>query len=483
MNTESRVTLSLISHTNVGKTTLARTLLRRDVGEVIDRPHVTEVSEAHSMIELETGESLLLWDTPGFGDTARLLKRLKNSDHPILWILSQVWDRFADRPFWCSQQAIRNVREDADVVLYLVNAAEDPEAAAYIGMEMEILGWIGKPVIVLLNQIGPPRDATALEMEVARWRRHFQRFDVVRDVLSLDAFTRCWVQEHLLLDRVGEVLEGDKRRAFGRLNDAWRERNRMVFEQSMKVLARQLAAAVTDREVLEHRSLVDKFRRMLIRQELSDEELAMTLLAERASRSIAETTDELIRLHGLEGEAAVQILERLKSNYFTAEPVDEGLATFIGACFSGAATGLGADLLSGGLSLGGGAIVGAILGAMGGKGLAKGYNLVRGERTPYTRCSWQLFEALVRSALLRYLAVAHFGRGRGEYVEAEEPKTWQAYARLVVEQRRDRWNRIWDEARTNSDPTVFIPIIEPLLRNSASQILEMLYPDSHQALK
>ena len=43
----STVTLSLISHTNVGKTTLARTLLRRDVGEVLDQAHVTEVSEAH----------------------------------------------------------------------------------------------------------------------------------------------------------------------------------------------------------------------------------------------------------------------------------------------------------------------------------------------------------------------------------------------------------------------------------------------------
>ena len=42
------VTLSLISHTNVGKTTLARTLLRRDVGEVFDQAHVTQVSESRS---------------------------------------------------------------------------------------------------------------------------------------------------------------------------------------------------------------------------------------------------------------------------------------------------------------------------------------------------------------------------------------------------------------------------------------------------
>ena len=35
------IALSLISHTNAGKTTLARTLLGRDVGEVRDAPHVT----------------------------------------------------------------------------------------------------------------------------------------------------------------------------------------------------------------------------------------------------------------------------------------------------------------------------------------------------------------------------------------------------------------------------------------------------------
>ena len=32
----SRISLSLVSHTNVGKTSLARTLLGRDVGEVRD---------------------------------------------------------------------------------------------------------------------------------------------------------------------------------------------------------------------------------------------------------------------------------------------------------------------------------------------------------------------------------------------------------------------------------------------------------------
>src|SRR6187455_3066878 len=97
------VTLSLISHTNVGKTTLARTLLRRDVGQVLDEPHVTDINEAHLLIDTLDGDSLRLWDTPGFGDSARLLRRLRIAGNPVGWILSQVWDRLADRPLWCSQ--------------------------------------------------------------------------------------------------------------------------------------------------------------------------------------------------------------------------------------------------------------------------------------------------------------------------------------------------------------------------------------------
>ena len=209
------VTLSLISHTNVGKTTLARTLLRRDVGDALDQSHVTDVAEGWPMIETER-EKLVLWDTPGFGDTARLLKRLKASGQPVRWMVTQLWDRFRDRPLWCSQQAVQNVQVEADVVLYLVNAAESPETAGYVAMEMEILSWIGKPVVLLLNQTGSPRAALAEELEEAEWRFHLQRYPVVRGVIGLDAFARCWVQEGALMEVIEPLLPGEKRGVFQR---------------------------------------------------------------------------------------------------------------------------------------------------------------------------------------------------------------------------------------------------------------------------
>ena len=81
------VTLSLISHTNVGKTTLARTLLRRDIGEVLDQAHVTEVSEAHELVALGD-DRLMLWDTPGLGDSARLVSRLRNEHNLTMLMIS-----------------------------------------------------------------------------------------------------------------------------------------------------------------------------------------------------------------------------------------------------------------------------------------------------------------------------------------------------------------------------------------------------------
>ena len=117
---EDRISLSLISHTNAGKTTLARTLLGCDVGEVRDAPHVTVDVNAYSLIGTPEGDELTLWDTPGFGDSARLAKRLRQQGNPIGWFVGQVWDRFRDRSMWFTQQAVANVRDQADVVLYLV---------------------------------------------------------------------------------------------------------------------------------------------------------------------------------------------------------------------------------------------------------------------------------------------------------------------------------------------------------------------------
>jgi uncharacterized protein DUF3482/50S ribosome-binding GTPase len=475
------VNLSLISHTNAGKTTLARTLLRQDVGEVRDEPHVTELSEVYTMLETGDGAALRLWDTPGFGDSARLLRRLRMSGNPLGWMLSQVWDRFADRPQWCSQQAVRNVRDVADVVLYLVNAAEDPAEAGYVEMEMEILGWIGKPIIVLLNQLGPPRGQAADAADAQKWRSHLARFDAVRKVLSLDAFARCWVQEGTLFRAIAELIPAEKRANYDRLSDAWLAKNLAAFHSSMRALAIQLGRAACDREIIETKSWPDKalgLLRYLVdrNRAASSEERAMAMLAERFDYDVRETTDRLIVLHGLTGHAGGEILKRLKENYSATEPIDAGVAATIGGVVSGALTGLIADLTSGGLTFGAAAVSGGILGALGAGGLAKGYNLVRGAENATLRWSGQFFEGAVRAALLRYLAVAHFGRGRGDYTESEAPKHWQSEVARIVESRRRELQLIWEDIRNQEITERISTRLERLITACAEQLLKNLYP-------
>ncbi|RZL30708.1 MAG: DUF3482 domain-containing protein, partial [Rubrivivax sp.] len=245
-----QIQLVLISHTNAGKTTLARTLVGLDVGEVRDAAHVTTTSDAHPLLTSPAGDALLLWDTPGFGDSVRLAKRLAHADNPIGWLLREVIDRYRDRPFWLSQQALRTARESADVVLYLVNASEDPQDAGYLDAEMKVLDWLGKPVMVLLNQMGPPRPAGDEQAEQERWRQGLAAYPAVRDVIPLDAFARCWVHERVFYDAIGALVPDEKKTAYRRLTAQWEQDNQARFHASMALVAQQVGAAARDSEPL-----------------------------------------------------------------------------------------------------------------------------------------------------------------------------------------------------------------------------------------
>jgi hypothetical protein len=203
----------------------------------------------------------------------------------------------------------------------------------------------------------------------------------------------------------------------------------------------------------------------------------MGRLGERVDQAVRHSTDSLIHLHGLSGRAAEQVLKRMRDDYVEAAPAREGVAAVLGGLVTGAAGGLGADLAAGGLTLGAGMLVGGILGAVGAGSAARGYNLVRGGDTDSVRWSEDFFIGLIRSALLRYLAVAHFGRGRGEWEEGEHPVSWRESVSEIVDGERRALRHIWSEARNAEPPSVTAPLQEVLSR-SAAKMLVRLYPES-----
>jgi hypothetical protein len=472
------IRLALISHTNAGKTTLARTLLGQDIGEVRDAPHVTEVATTHTLLVTDAGDRLQLIDTPGFGDSVRLVSRLRHADNPLGWLLREVWDRHRDRPLWCSQQAVRAARDEADVVLYLANAAEDPRDAGYIAPEMQVLRWIGKPVLVLLNQLGPPRPVAEEQAEVERWRAHLQPCEVVRGVLPLDAFARCWVQERVLLETVAALLPPAQRAPFARLQAAWDRRNEARFAASLRTLADQLAAAAAEQEAVDLADAVGV--RALIGRlggERADaaQEQAMARLLARIDAGIRASTDSLIALHGLEGHAAQTVLARLRDCFTVQARMDEGRSALLGGVITGALTGLKADLASGGLTLGAGLLIGGVIGGLAGAGAARGFNKIAGRERTLLRLSPAFLDGLVRSAVLRYLAVAHFGRGRGMFVEGEAPAFWQGEVEAAFAAHAAAFAAAW--RRAAGDGTALqAPDLMPPLTRMTQDVLARLYP-------
>jgi len=481
------IELTLVSHTNVGKTTLARTLLGRDVGVVRDEPHVTMTADTHEMVATGEGDRLALWDTPGFGDSLRLAKRLEQSGNPIGWILSQVWDRYRDRAFWSSQQAVRNVRDHADVVLYLVNASEDPRDAGYVSPEMRVLDWTGKPVIVLLNQLGRPRPAAEEHAEIERWRGHLAGCKCVRAVLAFDAFARCWVQETMLLDNLAQVVPEAKRDAFARLRTQWLQQRRETFDAALDVLSERLARAALDREPVPEGGWTDRLRELAtavgIRREdaESPKQLAIRALAERLDKDVRTSSDRLIALHGLSGHASAEILTRLAEHYAVREPLSEGKAAALGGVVTGALAGLKADLATGGMTFGAGLLVGGVLGALGAAGLARGYNLVRGTGTGMITWNDELLDQLARAALLGYLAVAHYGRGRGDWAPSEYPGHWQDTVSAAFKQHAEAFGHAWSLRGASDAPEDVKAALRDALAATASDVLQRLYPDARIA--
>ncbi len=124
-------------------------------------------------------------------------------------------------------------------------------------------GAADKPVLVLLNQMGPPRAPDDEADDVARWRDALRRHACVRDVLALDAFARCWVQEFALFAAIEPLLPAPRRPAFAPARPAWRARRWAQFDAAMSILARVVADAVCARVALPPQAMLQRIGQAL----------------------------------------------------------------------------------------------------------------------------------------------------------------------------------------------------------------------------
>ena len=409
-SSKTEIYVSLISHTNVGKTSLARTLLRKDIGEIRDQPHVTVKSEAYLLAD-SIDASLFLWDTPGFGDVRKILQRIQKEGGATGWILHHLVDRFRDRSLFCSLEALKNIKSSTDLVFYLVNAFENPDVAGYPALEMELLAHFHKNVVVVVNQLNPFSKNESNQLLTREWQQFMKAYPFVKDVLVMDAFQPLPDHEKSLLLSIAQFVSKEKAEACRVLVQSFLDAQHQAYLECRKAAWQVFHFALNQKQRFSGEESKD------LEQMRKDLAVNMSQYSEALMNSCRISIAD---------QAAIKA--ELKNIRERVHTIPEKTAGVWGGIVSGALSGLSADLIAGGLSFGGGALIGGVSGWLAAYFGTRSLNqLFRKSREHLTWSNDFLAELFVTLAAL-YQRVLHHGRARGVvyFNDQRETEYWLA---------------------------------------------------------
>lgn len=354
--------IAIVGHTNTGKTSLMRTLMRdAGFGEVSSRPSTTRHVEGARL--LADGEVLVeLYDTPGLEDPIALLEALddiRDADgaHPdgVSTVEAFLSSAAAQGRFEQEAKVLRQMMA-SDAAFYVVDV-RDPVLAKHRD-ELAILARCGIPILPVLNFV---RDAAADE---SGWR---------------DAMARLGLHAVVRFDTVAPERDGERRlyETLGMLIDGHRERfGRLVACRAREAAARRVAAL---RLVAELVIDVAAARVSVPAGEDSVLQGAVGALHERVRAREQACVDALLALYGfragdLDAISLPLLAGRWEDDLFSPETLRSIGGRLGTGAAAGAAAGVGIDLMFGGLTLGAAAALGALAGggwqamrAMGGR--------------------------------------------------------------------------------------------------------------------
>jgi hypothetical protein len=340
--------LAMVGHTNVGKTSLLRTLTR-DVGfgEVSHRPSTTRhVEGARLSVE---GQALLeLYDTPGLEDAIALLDYLERLDRPGERLdgparLARFLDSSEARQRFEQEAKVLRQLLASDAGLYVIDARE-PVLAKYRD-ELAVLAMCGRPLLPVLNFVN------SSQHRESEWREALAR-QGLHALVCFDSVAPPLDGERRLYDSLALLLEKARTPLQRLLDDHQAQRQlrrnsgaRLIAELLMDCAAcRRSVAAQT---VLEHGAIRDLHQTIRQREQRCVE----ALLRLYAFRQDDAKAGDLPLLDGRWGD-----------DLFNPETLKQLGLNLGGGMAAGAATGLGVDLLVGGITLGAAALIGAVLG-------------------------------------------------------------------------------------------------------------------------
>jgi hypothetical protein len=296
------------------------------------------------------------------------------------------------------------------------------------------------------------------------------------------------VQELTLFNEIGQVLPEDERGSYMKLAAALGQTYADRFDESVAAITDYLFVLAGDKVEFEVgwfdgiKDIWDSLQKSIPwgkPDNLNPFELAMQGLAQRYAERSKAVTDKLIAINRLGGETAAEVMKIADTKLVTDRPLDGGTTTVLVSIMSGILSGLGADLLAGGLTLGTGALVGGVLGATGGAALAKGYNVYTSKDKKVVGWSPNSLTEAFGKSLMLYLAIAHFGRGQGQWRPKEAPKAWGTSVSLTLNRYTERLQLLWPKVGSNPKNARVQIDCATLVRQSIRDVLLDLHPESN----
>lgn len=343
--------VAVVGHTNTGKTSLLRTLAR-DVafGEVSDSAGTTRHVEGLRLMA-DGRPAVELFDTPGMEDAIALLEFVdalvaagERLDGPARI------ERFLATPdaqgrFEQEAKVLRQMLA-SDAALYVVDA-RDPVLPKHRD-ELELLAGCARPLLPVLNFVA------SADARVDDWRAALARLNL-HAVVSFDTVAPALEGERELFETLATLMHSH-RPALQRLMDA-----RAHEADERRLAARRLVAELL-LELAARRDGVG---------DASDAALAAAVarLRDAVRQREQACVDALLRLYRFRPDDAradeLPLTDgRWDDDLFNPETLRQmGIRLSTGVA-AGAAAGVGIDLMTGGLTLGAAAALGAVAGGL-----------------------------------------------------------------------------------------------------------------------
>ncbi len=346
--------LAVVGHTNTGKTSILRTLLR-DVyfGEVKNEAATTRHVEQAQLTDSGTGEVLVaLYDTPGLEDASGLMDWLEDNTASrrdgierlqqfLAADVAQGSDSY-DLPYDYSQEA-KVIRQllTSDMAIYVVDARE-PVLGKYKD-ELAILSWAAIPVMPVFNFTDSQNvNIDDWQTMLARRNLHIStRFDSV--AFEFEDEMRLWKNLATMLTH-SEMLE----QLMQRRTEDWAQ----LYDEANIIIADFLLnVAAFVREINEDDDPLPVLEQMQEAVRQSERAMQHNLL------NLYKFYDNAVAATPLE-------LQAYQQDPFDPELLKSyGIRTTSGAA-AGALLGLGIDAAALGTTLGLGAAIGGIAGGL-----------------------------------------------------------------------------------------------------------------------